>query len=142
MINWILNPIYLAPIINTNVVQPNRPVMIFINSSKPIDLPNITIIWLYINPPIQSKRPKRKIVLACAFQIRNFKNQQPIICFKEIIQKRCNSLFYFWWPLVRSGFQIVWIHFSPSTIYSVPHKSINSTASSTVSFSDFCSVFD
>ena len=44
MINWILNPIYLAPIINTNVVQPNRPVMIFINSSKPIDLPNITII--------------------------------------------------------------------------------------------------
>ena len=35
MINWIWNPINLAPIINTNVVQPNRPVMMFKNSSKP-----------------------------------------------------------------------------------------------------------
>ena len=134
MINWIWNPINLAPIINTNVVQPNRPVMMFKNSSKPIDLPKITTIWLYINPRIQSKRPKRKIVLACGFQNLNFKNQRLKISFKEIIEKRCNSLFYFWWPLERLDYQIVWIHFSPSTIYSVLHKSTNLIASSTVSF--------
>ena len=141
MINWIWNPINLAPIINTNVVQPNRPVMMFKNSSKPIDLPKITIIWLYTNPRIQSKRPKRKIVLACGFQNLNFKNQRLKISFKEIIEKRCNSLFYFWWPLERLDYQIVWIHFSLSTIFSALHKSTNSTASSIVSFQTFVPTF-